>query len=318
MESNFVWYSNFTAKKGESPLVILFPGSGAVDRDSSFGTFKPFKVIADYLARKGIAVFRFDKRGVGKSTGDFANAKESDFFQDGYAVLKYLQNHNEINHKQIGVIGHSEGGLIASELASKTDEIPFLVLMASPILSGKDNSSLVFTLLVNEDKTKMQNIDEDKKTFDRFFNLMSKNILSPTEKEECIAIATQVLTRITDETKNVMGFSNLAPELFVNIFSIPWLHELLNSNPESILKKIRCPILGIYGRKDTQVPIQNSYELKEILEQSRNLDYTIKEIENANHLFQRCITGYPSEYSTNPKLLIPEVLVLMNEWISDK
>jgi pimeloyl-ACP methyl ester carboxylesterase len=224
------------------------------------------------LAGKGIAVFRFDKRGVGKSTGDFANAKESDFVQDGYAVLKYLQNHYKINPKQIGVIGHSEGGLIASELASKTDEVSFLVLMASPILPGKDNSSLVFTLLVNEDKTKIQNIDEDKKTFDRFFNLISKNSLFPTEKEECIAIATQVLARINDKTKNVMGFSNLTPELFVNIFSIPWLHELLNSNPETVLKTIQCPILGIYGRKDTQVPIQNSYELKEILEQTRNLD----------------------------------------------
>lgn len=211
--------SYVSPKKGKSPVVILFPGSGAVDRNSSFGTFKPFKVIANYLARKGIAIFRFDKRGVGKSTGNFANAKESNFVQDSYAVLKYLQNHYEINPKQIGVIGHSEGGLIASELASKTDDVSFLVLMASPILPGKDNSSLVFTLLVNEDKTKIQNIDEDKKTFDRFFNLISKNSLSPTEKEECIEIAAQVLARINDKTKNVMGFSNLTPEIFVASFS---------------------------------------------------------------------------------------------------
>ena len=305
-------------RQGKPSIVILFPGSGAVDRNSSFGTFKPFKVIADYLAIKGTAVFRFDKRGVGKSTGDFATATESDFVNDGYAVLKYLQSQNEINPKQIGVIGHSEGGLIASELASKTDDVSFLVLMASPILTGKDNSSLVFTLLVNEDKTNTQNIDEDKKTFDGFFNLVSKNSLSLTEKAECIQIAAQLLARMNNKTKTAMGFSNLSPEIFVNIFSIPWLHELLNSTPESILKKIRCPILGIYGCKDTQVPIQNSHELKKTLTQFRNLDYTIKEIENANHLFQRCKTGYPSEYSTVPKLLIPEVLVLMSEWISDK
>ena len=133
-------------KKGNPPIVILFPGSGAIDRNSSFGKFKPFKVISDYIAGKGIAVFRFDKRGVGKSTGDFSTATESDFVQDGYSVLEHLQGQYKINPKQIGLIGHSEGGLIASRLASKTKDVSSLVLMASPILPGKENSSLVFTL----------------------------------------------------------------------------------------------------------------------------------------------------------------------------
>jgi len=305
-------------KYGKLPVVILFPGSGAVDRNSSFGMYKPFKIIADYLARKGMAVFRFDKRGVGESTGDFATATEEDFVQDGCAAIESLQSRNEINPQHIGLIGYSEGGLIASTVASRTEDVSFLVIMAGPILPGKENSSLVFTLLVNEDKAKIQNFDEDKKTFDRFFDLVSKHTLSQAEKEECIEIAKKVLPRINDKTKAVLGFSQLTPETFAGIFSIPWLHELLNSSPESILKKLRCPILGIYGSKDAQVPIQNGEALNKILEQSGNVDYTVKEIVNANHLFQYCKTGYPSEYPTNPQTMVPEVLALIDEWISDR
>ena len=108
---------------GKLPAVILFPGSGAVDRDSTLGEYKAFKIIAYYLAEKGIAVLRFDKRGVGKSTGEFATVTEEDFVQDGCVAIKYLQSRSEINPKHIGLIGHSEGGLIASMLAGRSEDM---------------------------------------------------------------------------------------------------------------------------------------------------------------------------------------------------
>ena len=300
------------------PALILFPGSGAVDRDSTLGKYKIFKIIADYLAEKGITVLRFDKRGVGKSTGKFATVTEEDLVQDGCAAIEYLQSCSEINHKNIGLIGHSEGGLIASMLTSRSEDVKFIVIMAGPILPGKENASLVFTLLVNEDKVKTQNLDEDKMVFDRFFSLVSQQTLSQTQREECIEIAKKMLPRINDKTKAVLGFTQLTPETFVSIFSIPWLQELLHSSPESILTKLKCPILGIYGSKDVQVPPLNGESLNKILEESAHANYTVKEIVNAYHLFQHCKTGYPSEYPTNPQTMIPEVLALLDGWISDK
>jgi dienelactone hydrolase len=303
---------------GKLPAVVLFPGSGAVDRDSTLGEYKVFKIIANYLARKGIAVLRFDKRGVGKSTGEFATVTEEDLVQDGCVAIEYLQSRSEINPKHIGLLGHSEGGLIATMLASRSESVKFIVIMAGPILPGKENASLIFTLLVNEDKEKTQNLDEDKMVFDRFFTLVSQETLSQTKRKECIEIAKKMFPRINDKTKAVLGFTQLTPETFVSIFSIPWLRELLHSSPESILRKLKCPILGIYGSKDVQVPPQNGEALKKILEKSGHINYTVKEIVNANHLFQYSKTGYPSEYLTNPQTMIPEVLALLSGWISNK
>jgi hypothetical protein len=136
--------------------------------------------------------------------------------------------------------------------------------------------------------------------------------------EECIEIAKKMLPRINKKTKDVLGFTHLTPETFVSIFSIPWLKELLDSYPESTLRKLKCPILGIYGSKDVQVPPRNGEALNKILEQSGHTNYTVKEIVNANHLFQYCTTGYLSEYPDNPQTMIPEVLAHLDGWISEK
>jgi hypothetical protein len=188
--------------------------------------------------------------------------------------------------------------------------------MASPILPGRENSALVFTLLVNENKTTTKNFKEDKKTFDRFFGIVGKNTVSKTQKKESIKIAKRFLPRMNKKTKQNLGFSQFTPKTFVGIFSIPWFKDLLNSYPELIITKLKCPILGIYGSKDVQVPIQNAEALKIILDKSDNDQHKIKIIKNTNHLFQNCQTGYPSEYLKNPKTMIPEVLVLIEKWIS--
>jgi hypothetical protein len=154
--------------------------------------------------------------------------------------------------------------------------------------------------------------------FDRFFTLVSQQTLSQTQREEYLEIAKQMLPRINDKTKAVIGFTQLTPETFVSIFSIPWLQDLLHSSPELTLRKLKCPILEIYGRKNVQVQPQNGEALNKILKQSGNTNYIIKEIINANHLFQYCKTGYPSEYTTNLQTLIPDVLAFLHGWVDDK
>ena len=296
--------------------IILISGSGPMDRDSTFLGHKPFRIIADYFARKGVATLRFDKRGVGESTGDFAIATPEDFARDVSAAIEYLQSLKEIDPKKIGLIGHSEGGLIASMAASRSEDVAFIVLMAGLLLPGRKNSSLVFTLLVNEDNTDNQNLDEDRKVFDRFFDLVSRESLTPEEREESIKIAEKTLPRINEKTKATMGFSELTPETFVSIFSMPWLKEFLNSSTESYLRKVNCPVLAIYGDKDVQVPSKENIEvINRLLIQGVNTDYTIIEIPNVNHLFQHCKTGYPSEYETSKQTMVPEVLNLISDWI---
>jgi alpha/beta superfamily hydrolase len=303
----------------KSPVVILIPGSGHVDRDSTFLDFKPFQIIADYLTRNGIAVLRFDKRGVGLSTGDFNTATTEDFSQDIFAAIEYLKSLKKINPNKIGLIGYSEGGIIASMVASRSKDVAFIVLMAAPVLSGKDNATIVFTLLVNESMTNAQNLHEDSVLFKRFFAIISKEILTFEENKEAIEIAEKTIPRMTEKTKATLGMPQLTPEMFLRIFSIPWLKAYLNINPESFLINVKCPIFAIYGKKDFQVPSkENIKALNHILKQRNKEDYIIKEIPDVNHLFQHCKTGYPSEYETIKESVSSEVLNLISAWITDK
>ena len=306
-------------RENKHPIVILISGSGPLDRDSTFLGYKPFLSIADSLARKGIAVLRFDKRGVGKSTGDVNTAVTEDLAQDVLAAIEYLKTVKEIDPQQIGLIGTSEGGIIALMLASRTKDVAYIVMVGSPVLPGKHNATLVFTLLVNEGQINMKKFSEDKILLDRFFDLVTKETSIDEEKKESIEIAKRILPRINKKTKAVMGFSQLSPEVFISIFSIPWMKEYLNSSPESFLRKVTCPVLAVYGNKDVQAPAKENIEvINRTIEQNEKTDYTIKEIPDVNHLMQNCITGYPSEYETNDKAVSPEIVNLSAAWISDR
>jgi len=191
-----------------------------------------------------------------------------------------------------------------------------IVLLAGLASPGTENASAVFTLLVNEDKGDKQNYDVDKKKFDRFFDLVRQESLTQVEKEEVLKIAERMFPRINDETKAVLGFSQLTPEIFVSIFSIPWMHAYLNSSSVSYLKEVKCPVLAIYGEKDVQVPAKVNIEaINNIIGEGENTDITIIEIPNVNHLFQYCETGYPSEYGISKQSMVAEVLNIISDWI---
>jgi hypothetical protein len=189
------------------------------------------------------------------------------------AAIEYLQNLKDVNTNNIGFISHSEGGLLTSIAASKAEGLVFIVLLAGLASTGTENASAVFTLLVNEDNGDKQSFDADKKIFDRFFDLVRQESLTQVEKEESIEIAERMFPRINDETKAVLGFGQLTPEIFVSIFSIPWLHEYLNSSSVSYLKKVKCPVLAIYGEKDVQVPAKVNIEaINNIIGEGENID----------------------------------------------
>lgn len=305
---------------GNFPAVILIPGSGVLNRDSEFQGHKPFQIIADHLSSKGVAVLRFDKRGVGKSTGDFAEATIENLAQDVLDAIDYIKSRKEINRKKIGLIGHNEGGLIASMVGSSSSDVSFVVMLAGPSLPVKENVSLCFSLLVNEETEGSGDFNSDKKVFDRFFNIVTKKDICTEEKKDAIDIASKMLPRITEASKGPLGIAELSPDVFITIFSmVPCIQGFLDSDPEVFLADIKCPLLAVYGENDVQVPAkENIRALKKILKKAKNKNYQIKEIHDLNHLFQKCKTGYPSEYLTIKETMVSEVLDCIFDWISDK
>lgn len=304
------------SKDEKHAAVILISGSGPLDRDSTFLDHKPFLFIADDFARKGVAVLRFDKRGVGKSKGDFTKATIEDFVQDVIDAIEYLKSRKEINPSRIGLIGHSEGGLIASMVAAKSEDVAFIVMIAGPALPIKDNTALVFTLLVNEDENDTGKSETDRMVFSEFFNIVTRDNKTLEEKKKAVEIAERMLPRINEESKATLGFLQIEPEVFISIFNmVPSMKGFLDISPEYYLTKIKCPVLAVYSSKDVQVPAkENAAAMSKALKQSGNPDYTIIEISNVNHLFQKCETGYPSEYVTSGRAMVSEVLDLISAW----
>ncbi len=288
------------------PVVILITGSGPQNRDEEMKIFnhRPFLVLSDFLTRKGIAVLRYDDRGVGESQGQFKGATTADFATDVIAAIHYLKNRKDLHFSKIGLIGHSEGGLIAPIVASQNKAVDFLVLLAAPGVDGA-------TVLTSQ-KEKLQKlsgisnaiIEADKKQTEKIYHIINtvKNI-------ETIKIKLQKLlqndTNLTDDIKKRMIAS----------YTDPWLVYFIKSNPKKYLKKVTCPILALNGSKDLQViPDINLNGIKEATKKNKHV--TVKEIKGVNHLFQPCITGNIDEYANIDVTFSPQVLQIITDWIA--
>jgi uncharacterized protein len=295
-------------ENGTFPAVVLISGSGSQNRDEELLGHKPFLILADYLTKKGIAVLRFDDRGTAESTGDFKNATTYDFATDVECAIKYLQTRKEINKKSIGLIGHSEGGIIAPIIASKNKEIDFIVLMAGSTLRGDK----LLLLQKNKIETQMginkQILEYNQQIFVGAYEIiLNKNL----EKEV-----------LSDSLSHyfVSKYGNNLPEnqktALINQLTSPWMIDFIRLDPAVYLEKVSCPILAINGSKDLQVPSKENLEIIEnISKASKNAKIEIKELENLNHLFQECETGLPSEYVTIEQTFSPLALEEISNWI---
>jgi len=295
-------------KDGIFPAVILISGSGPQNRDEELLGHKPFLVLADFLTRNGIAVLRFDDRGTAESTGNFSNSTTYNFADDVKFALKYLQTRPEINRSHIGLIGHSEGGIIAPIVASKNKGIDFIVLMAGSTLRGDK----LLLLQKNKIETQMginkQLIENNQKIFAGAYEIILNKKL---EKEKLKETLSQYFT---------LKYGKALPEKqknsLVNQLSSKWMVGFIRLNPTVYLKKVTCPVLAINGSKDIQVPSKENLEIiRDILKSSKNAEFHIKELENLNHLFQECETGAISEYRTIEQTISPIALNEILNWI---
>lgn len=293
---------------GPFPAAILICGSGAHDRDESLAGHKPFLVISDYLTRHGIAVLRYDKRGVAKSTGNYALATSEDFASDAEAGIAYLKTRKEIDPHRIGLIGHSEGGLIAPLIASRSNDVAWIVLLAGPALRGDEILFLQQALIA-----KAAGAHDDVIAASHALN---SKLFAAVEAEQNPANLKADLEAAmdADELGRVMTTGQRA--LAVQQLSSPWMREFLTYDPVPALEKTKCPLLALNGEHDLQVPPeQDIAAIRKALEAGGNKDFQVTEMPGLNHLFQHSATGSPADYQKIEETFSPEALDIMTVWI---
>ena len=311
-----------TTPKGSGPFpcAVMVTGSGPQDRDEALLGHKPFLVIADHLTRHGIAVLRYDDRGVAKSTGKFDTATSTDFGTDALAGVEFLKSRKEIDAKHIGIIGHSEGGLIAPMCAARSKDVAFIVLLAGTGVSGAELLPIQSKLISIAGGTDPVQAEKDSSESALILKMVASG---KPDAEVTEAIRAAVLRdlradpKMKDLTEEKLAESanGIVLEQTKTLFS-PWFRQFLALDPRDSLKKVTCPVLALNGEKDMQVPPKvNLPEIEKALKAGGNADFTITELPNLNHLFQNCKTGAPSEYAGISETFAPVALETVTNWI---
>lgn len=285
--------------EGPFPAVLLITGSGAQDRDETVFGHKPFLVLADALTRRGLAVLRVDDRGVGGSTGPMAEATTADFANDARAGVAWLAGRSDIAPNGIGLIGHSEGGVIAPLVAGSDPRVAWVVLIAGPAVSGAD--------VLTEQSRRFQQASG----------------IAPVIVEANAGVQARVMAAIAQHADDGEAASEAVTALLTGTgvpqamiaqasgqAKSPWLRWFAAHDPAPSLTALRVPILAVYGGKDLQVPADQSSEVLRRIAPSAE----VVVLPGLNHLMQTATTGLSSEYGTIEETIAPAALDLIVDW----
>jgi pimeloyl-ACP methyl ester carboxylesterase len=299
------------------PVVVLISGSGPQNRNEELMGHKPFLVLADHLTRNGIAVLRYDDRGVAQSKGDFATATSADFANDVEAAVAYLKTRKEFNPKKIGLIGHSEGGLIAPMVAARNKDVGFIVLMAGPGVPGKDVLLLQIELLNKAAGMPTSDIAKQVNQTRDAIDILSMQGDSAVMMSAYWAYAKRSYTELPDSVRKIVSAEQYAKQF--STMTTPWFRYFLSYDPATSLEKVKVPVLALNGTKDLQVwAPQNLPAIEKALKKGGNKKYVIKELPNLNHLFQEAGTGSSAEYSIIQQTLSPLLLNEITNFLKQK
>ena len=306
----------YPKEKGTYPAVVLITGSGPQNRDEELFGHKSFLVIADYLTRHSIAVLRFDDRGTGKSGGAFQGATTTDFATDVQAAVNYLQGRTEINKKKIGLVGHSEGGIIAPIVASSDKNISFIVLLAGPGVSGdkiiiQQTKDLAGDSMPEAEKEKLVKVPADCfKILSQYPGESARAELEKYFKDNKDSVFAYQKVPVDHQQDYVNGM--------IKQFMDPWSRCFLSLDPVKYLTKVHCPVLALNGTKDRQVNADiNLTEIRKALKIAGNKNFQTMSIIGLNHMFQECKTGMTTEYASIEQTFSPQALELIGKFISD-
>lgn len=303
------------------PAVILVSGSGPQDRDETLLGHKPFAVIADYLVKKGFAVLRYDDRGVGSSGGKFETATTADFADDAGAALDFLKTQEMIDTKHLGIIGHSEGGMIAPIVAAQRSDVHSIVLLAGPgvpILQLMEEQVEAVALSSGETAPI---VNGSKEIFRLVASMLVKEKDSAKQLNKGVEILEQWAGKQTSQLLDSMELNSAEKRKGyvmqqVKAMSTPWFSYFLAFNPEKYLARLQSNVLAINGSKDVQVlPTSNLAGIRAALKKSKAAQFDVIELPGLNHLFQRCKTCSPAEYAKIEETFAPEALELIANWL---
>ncbi|MEB2774302.1 alpha/beta hydrolase [Algoriphagus sp. D3-2-R+10] len=302
---------------GNYPAVILISGSGAQNRDEEISGHKPFLIISDHLTKHGIAVLRYDDRGVGKSTGNFKTATTADFASDVASAIEFLKTRKEIDKDKIGLIGHSEGGMVAPMVASNSKDVSFIVLLAGPGIEIMKVLLMQQELIARADGLSESEIKEYiLPVHEEAYRMISMSTDGRTLKTDLARLIEQSY----DNSPADLMPSEMSREEVVSTqsdkWSSEWFRNFLKYDPALILEKVTCPVLALNGEKDLVVtPKENLSGIINALKKGGNSSVTVKELPNLNHLFQNCETGSPAEYARIEETFSPDALKEISDWI---
>jgi uncharacterized protein len=307
--------------KGPFPAVLLITGSGGQDRDETIAGHRPFLILADHLTRLGIAVLRVDDRGMGGSSigNDAFNVTSLNFAEDVMAGIEFLKGRKEIDAGKIGLIGHSEGGMIASMVAAKSKDVAFIVMMAGPGQIGED-LILLQTEILNKARGMSNEVNVQ-------MNLALQRAIAIVKEEKENSVAekriketlTKQVAEMTQEQRDAFAPMQAEINAWIPFYVHPWFRFFISFNPRPVLMKVSCPVLAINGERDLQVSAkENLSGIAEALKDGENKDYKVVSLPNLNHLFQTCQTGTISEYGRIEETISPVALKTISDWILTK
>jgi Dienelactone hydrolase and related enzymes len=301
---------------GPFPAVVFVTGSGQQNRDEEIFGHKPFLVIADYLARRGVASLRCDDRGVGGSRGEVTKATSLDFADDAEAELEYLASRPEVKKGAVGIIGHSEGGLIAPIVASRNAKVSFIVLLAGPGVPGEELLYLQGAAIAKAQGASDAEVAAGQAVNRKLYTIAKGDSPEPQARDALKKAYLEYLdssSSISAEDKAKAGQS--VDQLVAPLLS-PWFRSFLALDPASYLAKVKVPVLALNGSKDLQVPAaQDLAGIKAALGPAASPKNKLVELEGLNHLFQHAGTGAPDEYGTIEESFAPEALAAVGDWI---
>ena len=305
---------------GPFPAVLLINGSGAHDRNGTMFGHEPFAVLADYFARNGLASLRMDDRQVGKSTGVFLDATTRDFSYDMEACFNFLKNRPEIDQNRVGLLGHSEGGLVAPLVAIRNNDVAFMVLLGAPGLPGSEILPMQNALIYRATGASEEMIQLNKTLYQTIHDMLNNQNLSAEEAgEKILEFHRLTWQALGDPSEERFKESEDALKKRLPMLTSPWFKFFLNYDPRPTLKRVVCPTLVLGAEKDLQAPPrQNLAPIESALKLGGNLNYTVRALPGLNHLFQEAPTGAPSEYERIPQTFSPFAMALILKWIGDE
>lgn len=305
-------------KTGPLSVVVLIHGSGPHDRDLKFGKHSIFKDIAEQLALKGIAVLRYDKRGCGKSGGNYEPFDIESFTSDGLSAVEYLNHQEHIKVDSIGALGISQGGIIVPKMALSSNEVDldFIVLMAAPAIWGKEYFMQSSIAIAQASGFGEKDCNKIESIYDEFWPLCTKATLLSKEYLKAVKQLDELSYYMTDSTRDILNMNNA--DSYLSFIRSSKVIKSMSYDPYSILTQVKCPILALYGNKDVQTSPNGNFDaIKKIAKNSKSKYFKYVKIYNVNHMFQPCSSGLPEEYLTINDGMSPIAIDLITEFILD-